>query len=191
MFALAEGLESIRAGFDDPEVGDLLAILLTSASVAEADLALVALADRVNQRALVRVVNLREGLACLPRTPCDMAVDAETLARVAGMKRKGGDLRLSTGRGLAVVVRAEGNRCIDLMIDVRGERCYWSPASYVEGSITPEAFRAVLKHPELMRAMSDVLLAMGIVINPRFYFSLEDWHLEHASTALEQVQQLF
>lgn len=191
MLALTGGVDVLAPHLADPDVRELLDVVIAADDVAEADLALIALDGRVSPRVLVAALNLREVLRSLPAAPCDMAVDAEALARIHGMRRRKGELVRAEGRGRAVVVRAEGNRCIDVVLRVDGRRHYWRPSPASGTVVSDEALAAVLDEPELLQALVDLTIAMGMQFNPPMYLSLEDWHLDHAVETLERFSALF
>ncbi len=191
MLALTSGIQAVQPWLRDPEVRELALIVLASPLTSEADLALVALEDRVPERARLALANLRELLAAVPQTPCDMAVDAATLARVADLDNVKGHLTGRCEDGSAVVVMAEGNRCMDLYVQRGRRHIYWSPGHHAECRIHPDAVDMVLERPEVLARIVDVVMAMGLEFYPAMYLSLEDWHLEHAAETLDELAALF
>lgn len=191
MLALAGGVGVLAPHLVEPEVRELLDVIIAADDVAEADLALIALEGAVPQRVLVAALNLREMLRALPAAPCDMAVDADALARIHGMRHRKGELVRADGSGRAVVVRAEGNRCIDIVLRVNGARHYWRPSPASGMVVSDDVLAAVLDDPGLLDALVDLTIAMGLQFNPPIYLSLEDWHLDHAVETLERFSALF
>lgn len=191
MLATPNGVQTLQPWLQDAEAKELVAIALSSRHTSEADLALVALEGRVPDRARLAAANLRELLAAIPRTPCDMAVDARTLARVADMESEKGRLLKRCEHGTAIVVIAEGNRCLDLYLRRGRRRVYWSPNPPGETFIRPEALDAALERPDVLMGIIDIVIAMGLEFNPPMYLSLEDWHLDHAAETLNELSALF
>jgi hypothetical protein len=176
------------------EDGDLLRVVLNAASVGEAQLAVGILAERVEQRTLVSALNVREVLRELPASPFAMRVDTATLARTADMMIDHGSLRrivADADGGYAVGVMAEGNLCFEMLVEADGELVFVRPTSDGEYIVHPEALELILTRQSMLDELASVVKAMGMEFNPTFYLSLEDWTLEFAEAALEQLSELF
>jgi hypothetical protein len=174
--------------------GDLLRIVVNAASVGEAHLAVGILADRVEHRTLVSALNVREILRELPASPFAMRVDAMTLARTADLMIERGSLRrivTDTDGGYEVVVLAEGNLCFEILVVADGESVFVRPTAEGEYLVHPEALELILSRGSILDQISSLVKAMGIVFNPTFYLSLEDWTREYAEAALSELSELF
>jgi hypothetical protein len=174
--------------------GDLLRIVVNAASVGEAHLAVGILADRVEHRTLVSALNVREILRELPASPFAMRVDTMTLARTADLMIERGSLRrivTDTDGGYEVVVLAEGNLCFEILVVADGESVFVRPTAEGEYLVHPEALELILSRGSILDQISSLVKAMGIVFNPTFYLSLEDWTREYAEAALSELSELF
>jgi hypothetical protein len=174
--------------------GDLLRIVLNAASVGEAHLAIGILADRVEHKTLVSALNVREILRELPASPFAMRVDTAMLARTAELKLERGSLRRTvsdTDGGYEVVVLAEGNLCFELLVVVDGESVFVRPTAKGEYVVHPDALELLLSRDSMLDQVTSLVKAMGMVFNPTFYLSLEDWTREYAEAALADLSELF
>lgn len=186
LYAVAE-----LAASDD---GDLLRVVLNASSTGEAHLAIGILADHVNHRTLVSALNVREMLREMPASPFAMRIDTEMLARAADMVIERDSLRRTitdTDGGYGIVVLAEGNLCFELVVVVDGESVFVRPTDKGEDFIHSQALEFILSHPSMLDELASVVKATGVVFNPRFHLSLEDWTREYAQEALADLSQLF
>lgn len=175
---------------DTPEV---FSVLVNSRSHAEAGLALDVLRETVPERTLVKAVNLREILQALPTFPCSMAIDDQTLARVAALVKDASLLkrRVPGVKGAWTAVTTAGNFCFDLFVVYRGKTHIWMPSSESQDIVDADVLRLIVWRPEILGDVIGLVRDMGLVFNPRFYLSLEDWGFDHAHDALEDFQALF
>lgn len=174
--------------------GDLLRIVLNAASVGEAHLAIGILAERVEHRTLVSALNVREILRELPASPFAMRMDTMTLARTADLMIESGSLRrivADTDGGYEVVLLAEGNLCFEILVVADGESVFVRPTDEGEYMVHPEALELILSRSTMLDQITSLVKAMGIVFNPTFYLSLEDWTREYAGAALADLIDLF
>jgi hypothetical protein len=183
-------LRSLFKGDD----GVLLKSLLNSASCAEAGFALELLRHRVTDRTLVAALNLRESLSEMPASPFVMPVDLIALEKIAGLtKRRTSYIKtLSDSDGdFEIEVLGQGNLCYDIVVAVGDERPFFKPGPVAGELITPRALKLVMKQQGLLRAVVELVQDMGIVYNPRFYMSIDDWQFEHAGESLGELTDLF
>lgn len=176
------------------EDGDLLRIVLNASTTGEAHLAIGILAEHVNHKTLVSALNVREMLREMPASPFAMRVDTDMLARAADMSIERDSLNKAitdTDGGYKIVVLAEGNLCFELMVVVGDQSVFVRPTDKGENFIHQEALELILSHASMLDELAGVVRAMGMVFNPRFYLSLEDWTLEYAKDALDDLSQLF
>ncbi len=174
--------------------GDLLRIVLNASTTGEAHLAIGILAEHVNHRTLVSALNVREMLREMPASPFAMRIDTEMLVRTADMTIERDSLHRTitdTDGGYEIVVLAEGNLCFELVVVVDGKSAFVRPTDKGENFIHQEALELILSHASMLDELASVVKAMGMVFNPRFYLSLEDWTLEYAKDALADLNQLF
>ncbi len=174
------------------EPREMMAVFLSARSVAEADLALCALKIDLSERTLVALANLREVLGGLPVPPCAMRVDAAQVAQISGYRKEGTSYRKDIGAdGASVFLLAEGNLLFDIVLGEGDERVFLVPPASGDDRVNPRAVDLLMKADGLLEEVIDLTVHMGLVFNPRFYLSLEDWHLEHAAQSIEDLQGLF
>jgi hypothetical protein len=174
--------------------GVLLKPVLNSASVAEAGFAVGLLRDRVPERVLVGALNLRETLSELPASPFPMPVDFETLARIGDLTRfKSSWVRQGEGTDgrFEVEVLGQGNLCYDVVIAAGKKRSFFKPGPIAAELLKPAALDLVMSRDGLLRDVVELVKAMGIVYNPHFYMTIEDWQFEHAADSLGELEDLF
>lgn len=173
------------------ECRELFHIVLNSTSATEANIALEVLSGSVPERTLVAACNLREVLAELPATPFAMRVDEDTLAGAAGLTRHMAVLERVLDDGTVLAVTTAGNLVLDILVAHRGERHYWNPVPIDTDRVTASVLDAVVDSPDLLDSVIELITAMGMVFNPTFYLSLEDWKLEYAADVFEGIGELF
>ena len=190
MLALSPGLSQLQQHYQ-PETRDLFRIVLNATSVAEADLALGCLRQLVPEKPLVTACNLREVLAALPASPFVMRVDEETLCEAAHLEKQVAVLKKHVPGDIELVATTAGNLVLDIIVRHAGEQHYWTPIPVVDDFINPEIVDLVVTSGYLLDEIIELFRYMGMVFNPKFYLSLEDWHLEHASRVVEGLEGLF
>ncbi|MBU4555464.1 MAG: hypothetical protein KJ747_01150, partial [Actinobacteria bacterium] len=119
MIATAKTLDRIRQHYT-PDTKYLYRILLNATSVVEANIALDLLLKSVPERDLTVAVNMREAIKSLPASPFRMAVDEQTLLRVAHMEKRLAVFSKSTPDGYDIVVTTAGNLVLDLIVMHQG-----------------------------------------------------------------------
>lgn len=190
MLLQTTALQTIRAHYEG-EQRDLLRVLLNSTSVAEANLALQVLMNSVPERTLVTACNLREVLNALPSSPFTMRVDEETLARAAGLKRHIAAMGKTLDDGHELIVTTAGNLVLDLIIKYGDEKWFWNPIPVTDDYVNTAVLDALIASDHLLDEVLSLVHDMGVVVNPKFYVSLEDWHFEYAAEVFEGLGDLF
>ncbi|KAF0208482.1 MAG: hypothetical protein Q8S43_01395 [Actinomycetota bacterium] len=172
---------------------DLLTVVVNARSRVEANLALGILREKLPEKVLVAALNLREVLDSLPAYPCSMAVDEAMLARVSGLKkiRSAWTKTLADDDGIALNVTTAGNFCFDLVLEIDGTTYFWTPSTADEDIVNPGLLAMLLDRKALLPAVIALAKDMGLVFNPRFYMSLDDWNLDHLQDSFEDLQSLF
>jgi len=172
---------------------ELFSAVLNARSQFEANLALDVMRETMPERVLVASVNLREVLRALPGYPCTMALDGHTLAKVAGFRKDRAMYRKRIkGAGkFGLAISTAGNFVFDLFVEVDGRSVLWVPSNPTADVINPELVSHLVENDKVIRAIIELTNDMGMVFNPPFYLSLEDWNLEHCQQALSDVQALF
>ncbi len=170
---------------------ELLSSILSTASPIEVNLALDVLRDITPERTLVSAVNLREVLLSIPRFPCSMAVDELTLARVAGLQKDRLAWTKPLKPGLSISVTTAGNFCFDVIVQDGDEAVFVAPLSAETDAVNPRLVSAIMHHEELLAALVELVIDMGLEFAPQPYMSLADWGLDHAQAVMDDLSALF
>lgn len=191
MVAITRSLPLLQEYYE--QAPELFSAVLNARSQFEANLALDVMRETLPERVLVASVNLREVLAALPTYPCTMALDDHTLAKAAGFKKDRAMYRkrVKGARAFALAISTAGNFVFDLIIEVDGHSLLWVPPDPTTDVINPDLVPYLVRDDKLIRAIIELANDMGVVFNPRFYLSLDDWNMEHCQQALLDVQSLF
>ena len=184
MLTATAGLAHLRPHYTDG-TRELLRVLLNATSPAEANLALDMLRHAVPEKALVTACNLREVLRTLPSSPFTMRVDEKTLMRTAGLEKHIAVMSKHLPDHLELVVTTAGNLVLDLIVKNHGQKYFWTPIPVRDDYVNPAVVDLVVKSGYLLDEVIDLTTCMGCVFNPKFYLSLEDWHMEYASDVME------
>ncbi len=172
---------------------DLLKVVVNARSRVEANLALGILRETLPEKALVASLNLREVLDSLPAYPCTMSVDEGILARVAGLKKihSAWHMQLADDEEVAFNVTTAGNFCFDLVLEIGDATYFWTPSTADEDIVNPALLNILLDRPAILPAVIQLAKDMGLVFNPRFYMSLDDWNLDHLQDCFADFEALF
>jgi hypothetical protein len=190
LLTATDSLAAVRPHYT-PETRELFAVLLNATSAAEANLALEVLRGLVPERALVSACNLREVLRELPRAPFSMRCDEETLARSAGLTRDIAVLGKVLADGTELAVTTAGNLVLDVIVKRGGKKFYLSPIPEGEEFVSAGVVEAMMESECLLDELIDLVKAMGLVFNPKFYLSVEDYLLEYAADTMAALGELF
>ena len=188
--ATSGGIARIRSHYDE-ETKDLFEVLLDSTSQTEANFALGILMRHVPDKCLVAAVNLREVLAALPRSPFPMRVDEQTLMNAARLTKSGACMGRVIGNGLELHVTTAGNLVLDIIVRTRDAKYYLSPIPALDDFVSLPLIDLIVNSDVLLDEIIELVTCMGIVFNPKFYLSVEDWHLEYAKEAMSGLEDLF
>lgn len=173
------------------ESRELLRVLLNATSCAEANLALDVLRDTVPEKVLVNACNLREVIRALPSSPFTMRVDEATLSRVAGLERSIAAMGKKLPDGIELSITTAGNLVLDVIVKDGVRKHFWNPIPVKEDFVHSEILDLAIESDHLLNSVIDLAHAMGVVFNPKFYLSLEDWHLDHAQDVFRGLGELF
>lgn len=190
MLGTATTLAQIRSHYDG-ETRDLVRVLLNATSAAEANLALQALRGPVPEKVLVSLCNLREVLRSLPSSPLTMRVDEPTLAKAAGLTRGIAAMSKTLADGTVLWVTTAGNLVLDIIVRSGDEKYFWNHVPVTDDFINGDVLDLVIESECLLDEVIDLAKAMGLVFNPKFYVSLEDWLFESAAEAYEGIRDIF
>jgi hypothetical protein len=169
----------------------MLRILLNSTSVAEANIALDVLSNSVPEGTLVSACNMREVIRALPASPFPMAVDETTLCRAAGMERHMASMGKTLDDGIELIITTAGNLVLDIILKDRGAKFFWNPVPVTDDYVNGDVLDLLMTSDYLLPAVIDLAEGMGMVFNPKFYLSVEDWHMEYASDVFAGMKDLF
>jgi hypothetical protein len=184
------GITSVRENYT-AETQELFNLVVNSRSQAEAHLALNLLADNVPERTLVAAVNLREIFEELPVSPFPMSADEHTLARTIGYTRTMACLGTMLPDGLELAITTAGNLVLDVIVRDGVEKYFLTPIPRQDDFVSPKLVGLLVQSEYLLDALIDLVKAMGLVFNPKFYLSTEDWNLDHAQDAMAGLGELF
>ena len=84
-----------------------------------------------------------------------------------------------------------GNLVLDLIVKQNGEKLFWTPIPVTHDYVNPAMIDLVISSGYLLDEVIDLIKCMGIVFNPKFYLSIDDFHLEYAAEAIEDLGFLF
>ncbi len=166
-------------------------VLLNATSAAEANLALEVLRQSVPEKVLVTACNLREVLRGLPSSPFTMRVDEDTLVRTAGLERRMASLGKRLPDDIELVVTTAGNLVLDLIVKHGDEKYFWTPIPIRDDFVNPDVVDLVVESGYLLDEVIELIKCMGVVFNPRFYLSLEDFQMDYAADVMENIGDLF
>lgn len=190
MLTATSGLANIRAHYTG-DSRDLLKVLLNSTSATEANLAIEVLAETVPEKTLVAAANLREVLRAMPSTPFSMRVDEQVLARTAGLERNMAAMSKRLDCGAELAVTTAGNLVLDIIVKHDDRKSFWNPVPVTDDYLNDDVLDQVVETDGVLDAVIDLVNCMGCVWNPKFYLSLEDWHLDYAADVFEGLGDLF
>jgi len=169
----------------------MLRILLNSTSLAEANIALDVLSRDVPEQALIAACNMREVISELPASPFTMSTDEITLCRVAGLTHSMATMGKFLEDGTELVVTTAGNLVLDIIIKNSDEKLFWNPIPVTDDYVNDGVLDLLIESDCLLDAVIELATAMGMVFNPTFYLSLEDWHMDYASDVFAGLRDLF
>lgn len=184
------GLARLRPAYQ-PETRDMFRVLLNATSAAEANLALEVLRQSVPEKVLVIACNLREVLRALPTSPFTMRVDEDTLVRTSGLERNMASLGKQLPGGVELVVTTAGNLVLDLIVKHDAEKYFWTPIPIREDFVNPDVVDLLVESGYLLDEVIELVKSMGIVFNPQFYLSLEDFQMDYAAEVMQGIEELF
>ncbi|HSK48417.1 MAG TPA: hypothetical protein VLA05_10515 [Coriobacteriia bacterium] len=190
MLTATGSLAQIRPHYSGPE-RDLFRILLNATSLTEANLALQVLRDVVPEKVLVNACNLREVLRALPSSPFSMRVDEETLARALGLDRRIAAMDKQLNDGIELAITTAGSLVLDVIVRFDEQKLFWNPVPITDDFVNSEVVDLCIDSDYLLNAIIEMAQAMGVVFNPKFYLSLDDWHLDNAADVFDGLDDLF
>ena len=154
-------------------------------------MALDILHETVPEKALVSACNLREVIRAFPVSPFPMRVDEEQLARTAHLEKDIACLRKFLPDGIELAVTTAGNLVLDIVLKVGADKYFWSPVPVAEEFVNQTTIDLILESDHLLDEAIDLVKCMGLVFNPKFYLSIEDYRLEYVADAFSDLEVLF
>lgn len=185
-----DSLSRLRPHYEG-EALDFLRVLLNAVSTAEANLALEVLRTSLPDKVILTACNLREVLRALPTAPFSMRVDEDTFARVAGFDRGIAAMSKTLDDGLVLCMMTAGNLVLDIIVRDDAVKYFWNEVPVVEDFVTSGVLDLLMQSDYLLDAVIEAVNDMGLVFNPKFYLSLDDWHMDHAQDVFAGLGELF
>lgn len=191
MRTTASSLSELRSYYTDPQYAEGLRILVNAVSPAEANLAMGALQETMPHKLVVLAANLREVVSALPATPLVMRVDEERLLKALNLERRMALMKMRLPDGLELCVTTAGNMVLDIIVRTNGESHYWNSVPAGDEFVTPAILDLLFESDHLLEAVIELSQGMGLVFNPTFYFSVEDWRMDHAADTMRDMGNFF
>ncbi len=179
----ASALTDLRVRTDADD-GLLLRTIVNSTSATEASFALGLLREKTPERVLVDALNLRSTLQDIPESPFAMSVEFATLQKISGLVRRGQSWVMCLGAGrnaCEIELLGQGNLCYDMVVRAGRRSSFLKPGPVKNDFVRPAALDLIMAKTDLLGEILTLLRDMGVVQNPRFYLSVEDWQMEHAA----------
>lgn len=190
MLTATDSLSRLRPHYAG-EALDFLRVLLNAVSPTEANLAVEVLKPLLPEKVLVTACNLREVLRALPTSPFSMRVDEESFARIAGFERGIASMCRELEDGLVLCVTTAGNLVLDIIVKDECNKYFWNDVPVTEDFVTVGVLDLLISSDYLLPSVIEAVHNMGLVFNPTFYLSLDDWHLDYAQDVFAGLGELF
>lgn len=172
------------------ETGDLLRTLVNAGSLAEASFALSLVRDILPERTVMTALNLREVLTELPAAPFVMPLDIVTLQSVTSMHRDASSYVL-TASDFRIDVLAEGNYCFDIVLKHDDVSSFLKTSPVGEDTVRPAAYEMLMGVEGMLESVIGLVTSMGLVYNPRRYFTVDEWLQENALGTMSELWDAF
>ncbi len=172
----------------------LLSTIINSTCITDAGLAVSGMRISVPERTVVGALNLRATLEEFPASPFPMRTDMEQLVRVENLRQdRSSWVKDDSGEDgpFCIEVLGQGNLCYDIVLAADGERAFFKPGPVGDHFVDAHALELLMRHDGLLRGVTDLIHSMGIVFNPAFYMTIEEWQFEHAAESLGELSELF
>jgi hypothetical protein len=173
------------------EALDFMRVLLNAISPTEANLALEVLRTSLPEKVILTACNLREVLRSLPTSPFSMRVDEDTFAKAAGFDRDVAVMCRKLDDGLVLCLTTAGNLVLDMIVKDEHNKYFWNDVPVTEDFVTADVLDLLISSECLLAEVIEAVTHMGLVFNPKFYLSLDDWHLDHAQDVFAGLGELF
>jgi len=176
-----------------PADRDLVAEFLTSRSEAHAELAYMTLSRLLDGIELLALTNVRELLQDLPETPFHTGAELSMLARSLGYEPTGYSYRMRFENDPGSVYGLEfvggGTTCELVVVHTMETR--YPVHGTAEHVLDPGVVHVLITNPSLMQRLLEAYDVLGIGITPRFYLQADEFVLENAAAAVEEIQSMF
>lgn len=172
------------------ETGELLRTLVNAGSLAEAGFALSLVRDAMPERTIMTALNLREVLLELPAAPFVMAVDAATLTGTLDLERDCSSYVMRCG-DFRIDILAEGNFCFDIVLKQGDRSAFLKTSPAGEDIVRSAAYEMLMNTDGALERVIELVAAMGLVFNPRMYFTIDEWLGENALDTMTELWGAF
>lgn len=190
MLAALNNLSQLRGHYVDDN-RDLLRILINATSTTEANLALEVLRQSMPEKDIVLACNLREVIKALPSSPFQMRTDEETLVKSAQLTKDVASMGKRLDDDIELSVTTAGNLVLDVVVRTESGSRYWNDVPVTDDFMTTDALDLAMESSHLLEAVISLVKDMGLVFNPKFYLSLEDWQMDYAEDVFKGIGDLF
>lgn len=163
---------------------DLVEMLLTSRSDAEAVMAYSLLRQTLDGPALVALANLREIIAEIPEVPFIAGAGLDALERVLDYEstRRSRRRLFESDHGVfGLEFVGEGTLCDGIVVHTASSRFYLHGDERTR--IDHDMLEVIVYHAELLDAILEGLQTLGCPLEPRFYLGPDDFTAENAAAA--------
>ncbi len=76
---------------------------------------------------------------------------------------------------------------LDIIVKHDTEKYFWTPIPITDDYVNPDVVDLVVTSSYLLDEVIELVKCMGVVFNPKFYLSLDDFHLENAADVFEGI----
>ena len=90
-----------------------------------------------------------------------------------------------------LAITTAGNLVLDIIVRHMGDKHFWNPVPITDDYVTSEVVDLCVNSEFLLDAVIELAKAMGMVFNPKFYLSIEDWFFDNAADAFGGLGDLF
>lgn len=180
--------EDITSGTD----AELVRILLSARSTAEANLAFIILRGSMPEEPVILIANLREMLSELPYPPFAAGAELSILERVLGYEATAHSYRRefeSENGFFGLEFVGDGNRVDAIVLHAPGYRVELH--SQDEEILDRGALDLLLKHDALTNRLVEALHTLGVSFSPKFYLSASDYVVENGASLAAGLDVIF
>ena len=93
--------------------------------------------------------------------------------------------------GLELAITTAGNLVLDVIVRDGDEKYFLTPIPRTEDFVSPGLMPLLVESDYLLDGIIELVKSMGMVFNPKFFLSTEDWRLDYAQDAMAGLGELF